>query len=163
MPRIELLTRIEANIELVFDLSKSVDLHMRSTKNTHEKVVAGRSSGMMNFNETVTWRATHLGVRQNLTSKITELEYPNYFVDEMQRGVFVSFRHEHLFESTGESTRMKDRFDYVSPFGLLGRFVDFLFLKRYMKNFLLKRNQMIKQTAETEEWKNLPELREKYQ
>lgn len=40
----------------------------------------------------------------------------------MVKGTFKSFRHEHHFESTGNGTRMTDRFDYKPPFGILGKF-----------------------------------------
>ena len=68
---------------------------MVSTSETGEKAIAGRTKGLIELNETVTWRAKHLGVWQNLTSKITEFNSPYYFVDEMVSGAFKSFRHEH--------------------------------------------------------------------
>ena len=48
---------------------------------------------------------------------------------------------------------MRDVFDYDSPLGFLGQIADFLFLESYMKNLLSERNQTIKQTAESEEWR----------
>jgi len=42
-------------------------------------------SGLIGMNDSVTWRAKHFGVYQKSTSKITEFERPNYFVDEMQK------------------------------------------------------------------------------
>ena len=72
MPKIHLQTFIKAKKELVFDLSRSIDLHLLSTKKTNEKAIAGKTSGLMELNDTVTWRAKNLGIYQNLTSKITE-------------------------------------------------------------------------------------------
>jgi len=73
MPRIELSTGIRSSIEICFDLSRSVDLHKLSTAKTNEEAVAGKTSGLMNLNETVSWRATHFFIRQELTTKITAL------------------------------------------------------------------------------------------
>lgn len=73
-----------------------------------------------------------------LESKITEFDSPNYFFDEMQRGSFKSFRHEHIFDERDRQTLMTDLFDYKSPLGLLGKFADWLFLKKYMHAFPLK-------------------------
>ena len=42
MPRIELQTEIHANRTVVFDLSRSIDLHKISTKQTNEKAIAGK-------------------------------------------------------------------------------------------------------------------------
>ena len=74
MPKIHLQTFIKSKKEIVFDLSRSVDLHLLSTKKTNEKAIAGKISGLMELNDTVTWRAKHLGIYQNLTSKITEFK-----------------------------------------------------------------------------------------
>ena len=97
MPKIELITVIDAPVEKVFDFSRSIDLHMESTRQTGEYAIAGKTSGLIESGETVTWRAKHFGIWQTLTSKITEFDRPNYFVDEMVEGAFKSFRHEHYF------------------------------------------------------------------
>ncbi len=121
MPKIELLTEINAPIENVFDLARSIDLHMESTKQTGEQAIAGKTSGLIELGETVTWRAKHFGIWQTLTSKITEYNYPNYFVDEMVQGAFKSIRHEHHFTKVGDGTLMKDEFVFESPLGVLGQ------------------------------------------
>jgi len=148
MPTIELLTNINAPIEKVFDLSRSIELHMESTKQTGERAIAGRTSGLIELGETVTWRAKHFGIRQDLTSKITEFDQPYFFVDEMESGAFKSFRHKHHFSQIDGHTVMKDEFVFESPFGVLGKLVNWLILKRYMTNLLVRRNQVIKQAAE---------------
>ncbi len=76
MPTIELHTQINAPTQTVFNLSRSIDLHIESTKQTGEQAIAGRTSGLIKLGETVTWRAKHFGIRQDLTSKITEFNYP---------------------------------------------------------------------------------------
>ena len=149
MPTIELFTQINAPIEIVFDLSRSIDLHMESTKQTGERAIAGRTSGLIGLGETVTWRAKHFGIWQNLTSKITEYQYPDYFVDEMVSGAFKSFRHEHHFSTIDGQTLMKDLFVFESPFGLFGKFFNWLVLKKYMTGLLVERNRVIKEAAET--------------
>ena len=149
MPTIELFTQINAPIEIVFDLSRSIDLHIESTKQTGERAIAGRTSGLIGLGETVTWRAKHFGIWQNLTSKITEYKYPDYFVDEMVSGTFKSFRHEHHFSTIDGQTLMKDLFVFESPFGLFGKFFNWLVLKKYMTGLLVERNRVIKEAAET--------------
>lgn len=157
MPRIELETEIRADRKIVFDLSRSIDLHKISTQHTKEQAVAGRMNGLIELDESVTWRAKHLGVTQELTSRITEYVYPQYFVDEMTKGTFKSIRHEHHFREIGTGTLMIDVFEYESPFGILGSLADFLFLKRYMITLLKGRNAVIKEFAETQKWKQVLE------
>jgi ligand-binding SRPBCC domain-containing protein len=150
MPTITLTTHINAPIQICFDLSRSIDLHMISTKETGERVVAGRTTGLIELNERVTWRAKHLGVWQTLTSKITEFSRPYHFVDEMEKGAFKSFRHEHHFQEYEGGTLMKDVFTFESPLGPLGVLFNTLFLIRYMTCFLSERNAVIKEYAESD-------------
>ncbi|MBS1523711.1 MAG: SRPBCC family protein [Bacteroidetes bacterium] len=149
MAKIELITKIYAPIEKVFDLSRSIDLHMESTKQTGEKAIAGKTTGLIELGETVTWRAKHFGIWQTLTSKITEFDQPNLFVDEMDSGAFKSFRHEHRFAISGNQTIMKDIFEFKSPLGVLGRLFNKMILTRYMTKLLEERNRVIKETAES--------------
>jgi len=148
MPIIQLETMINADQNIVFDLSRSIDLHQISTAQTSEQAVGGKVTGLIDLGESVTWQAKHFGVVQRLTSKITEMKSPDYFVDEMVSGAFKSFRHEHFFKQNRRGTLMIDIFKYVSPFGILGRFADNLFLRKYMIKLLEKRNEIIKYYAE---------------
>jgi ligand-binding SRPBCC domain-containing protein len=130
-------------------------LHILSTEQSNERAIGGKTSGLIGLNESVTWRAKHFGIRQNLTSKITEFKRPTFFVDEMEKGAFKSFRHEHHFEVLNGKTSMTDIFDYSSPLGVLGKIADHLFLKRYMTHLLETRNQVIKDYAESGKWKEI--------
>jgi ligand-binding SRPBCC domain-containing protein len=151
MPVICLETRIHAPIAQCFDLARSIEIHVRSTERTREKVVGRPATGLLGPNDEVTWEATHLGVRQRLTSRITVWDPPNHFRDSMVRGAFHSFDHDHFFEHDRGITIMKDRFDYTSPFGLLGSLADNLFLKRYMERLLRIRAEVIRVAAESGE------------
>ena len=162
MPVIELRTEIKADQEIVFDLARSIDLHKISTEQSNERAIAGRTEGLIGLGETVTWRAKHFGVYQNLTSKVTEYDQPNYFVDEMVSGAFKRFRHEHRFSELDDRTLMTDLFDYTSPFGFLGKLADKLILKEYLTKLLTTRNRIIKNFAESGQWKRILN-EEKYQ
>lgn len=159
MPVIRIETKIKASKEIVFDLSRSIDLHKISVKETNEEATAGVTAGLIDLNDTVTWRAKHLGVYQTLTSKITDCDYPDYFADEMVQGAFKQFKHEHILVKKDYGTLLIDIFDYKSPLGILGKIADVLFLKKYMTNFLMKRNDTMKAFAETGQWKEVLEIK----
>ncbi|WP_259071860.1 SRPBCC family protein [Mucilaginibacter sp. X4EP1] len=150
MTQIEISTHINAPIERCFDMARSFDLHLISTQQTSEQAIAGRTSGLIELGETVTWRAKHFGIWQTLTSKVTEFNYPYSFTDEMVTGAFKSFRHEHIFVAINNQTVMRDIFIFESPFGMIGEWANRLFLGRYMMNLLLKRNGVIKEVAEND-------------
>lgn len=153
MPIIELVTPIRAPIERCFDLARSVDVHLAGASGTGERAVAGVVRGLLGPGDEVTWRARHFGVWQRLTSRITLFERPRRFRDSMVRGAFARFDHDHLFEAAGEETIMRDRFDFTSPLGPLGRLADALILTRYMRGFLVARNRVLREVAESDRWR----------
>jgi ligand-binding SRPBCC domain-containing protein len=155
MPVIELHTEINAPIKRVFDLARSIDLHLISTKHTGEQAIAGTTTGLINLGETVTWRAKHFFIWQKLTVKVTEMHSPDYFADEMISGAFKSFRHEHFFFAVDGKTIMRDVFVFESPFGILGKLVNLITLKAYMTSLLTQRNLVIKKVAEDGKWEEI--------
>ena len=127
-------------------------MHQISTSYSNERAEAGITSGLMNLNDTVTWKARHLFKQRSFTSKITAFQRPFYFRDEMQEGDFKKFVHEHFFEKNENGILMRDRVMLEAPFGFIGTLATGIFLKNYMRNLLIHRNEVIKQYAETGEW-----------
>ena len=72
----------------------------------------------------------------------------DYFVDEMEEGKFKSFRHEHFFEEQNGATIMTDKLHYETPFGIVAKLFDILFLKNHLINFILERNKILKEVSE---------------
>lgn len=148
MPQIHLQTFINAPVEIVFDLSRSVDLHKASMQHHNEEIVDGIKEGLMNKGDAVTWKAKHLFRNRTLKVKLTELNSPAFFADEMLEGDFKMMRHEHFFKSVDDGTLMIDEFYFESPFGIIGKIVNALFLTAYMTRLLCERNAEIKRIAE---------------
>ena len=116
--------------------------------------MAGVTAGLIGLGESVTWRATHFGISQRLTSKITAFERPSHFRDEMVQGAFSGFEHDHFFDAAGDGTFMREVFDYRAPLGPLGSLADRIFLKSYMEGFLLRRSKIVKAVAESDDWRS---------
>ena len=153
MSSIHLTTFISAPVERVFDLSRSINLHQISTATTYERAVAGTMNGLINENETVTWEAKHLFKTRQFTSKISVMKKPLYFVDEMTKGDFTSYKHEHHFKSVSNGTIMIEQVNFESPYGVIGKWMNTFYLKNYLEKLLESRNNVIKEYAETEKWK----------
>ncbi len=157
MSRIELVTHIAAPPDRCFDLSRSIDLHQHSLGASEERAVAGVTAGLIGFGESVTWEATHFGVRQRLASRITAFDRPRYFRDSMVAGAFRRFDHDHWFDvDLADPTRgtiMRDVFDFDAPLGWLGQLASAAILTRYMRRLLCERNAVVKRVAESDEWR----------
>lgn len=159
MTKIELTTAIKAPIERCFDLARNVDLHKISMQQSREEISGGVETGLMKLHDTVTWKATHFGIRFTLQSAIVKFTRPFFFTDEMVRGPFKSMVHDHFFYWEESSTTMVDHFYFQSPLGALGELTDALVLKHYLTRLLTQRNAVIKQYAEGEGWQNmLPQM-----
>ncbi len=149
MAQIVIETAIIAPREICFDLARDVGAHAESAAFSGERVVEpGRLSGLLDRGDLVTFEGRHFGVRQRFTARITELDRPNSFVDEMVRGAFRSLRHRHEFHAEGGGTRMRDVLTWVAPLGILGRIADALFLKRHMTWFVRTKQNALKEIAE---------------
>ncbi|WP_264535143.1 SRPBCC family protein [Flavobacterium sp. N1736] len=153
MTIINLTTKIKAPQKKVFDASRNIDIHQQSTSKTNEKAIAGVTSGLINLNETVTFRGKHFGFYLTHKSRITAMNFNDYFVDEMESGKFKYFKHEHFFEEQNGVTIMKDKLQYETPFGILGELFDILFLEKHLINFLLERNKTLKEVSEKRDLK----------
>jgi ligand-binding SRPBCC domain-containing protein len=148
MPTITVDTFVKSSPERCFDAARDLDLHLTSMAHTGERAVAGRTSGLIELGEHVTWEARHFRVRQRFTSRITAFDRPRHFQDSMTRGAFHSFIHDHYFDRVGEGTLMRDVLAFSSPLGLLGMVVDKLVMAAYLRRLLEARNALIKQEIE---------------
>ena len=152
MPVIKLQTKINAPLEICFDLSRSIDLHKISTAKTNETAIEGKTTGLISYREYVTWKAKHFGFQQKLTTAITAYDRPFHFCDEQVKGIFKKIKHDHYFVLSDGQTLMTDHFLFEAPLGILGTIFNKLILVKYLKTFLEERNRVIKEYAETGKW-----------
>ena len=153
MATIHLTTFIEAPIDRVFDLSRSIDLHKKSMSHTGEEAIAGTTNGLIEVDQTVTWKAKHLMKTRFLKSKVTSMNRPFSFTDEQISGDFKNYRHEHHFKQVKNGTIVIDFFHFETPYGKAGQVFNKIYLKRYITNLIEQRNHVIKEYAESEKWK----------
>ena len=151
MPTLTLVTEIRAPVERAFDGCRDLDLHARTLAHTRERLVGAKTGGLAELGDVLTFEATHLGVRQRLTSRITDMERPSLFADEALSGAFARLRHVHTFTPVPGGTLMRDRLTWTAPLGPLGRLADRLFLERYMLGFLAARSRNLKAVLEEEQ------------
>jgi hypothetical protein len=155
MIRFQEITLIDAPIERVFDLSRSIEVHLLANVHENEQALAtgGVTAGLVSLGEQVTWRAKHFGLWHNLTSKATVVKRPTYFQVTMVEGIFRSMQADHLFRSLPSgATELRDTFAVAAPLPILGPIAEALFLRRYMIALNRERNAVIKQLAESDDW-----------
>lgn len=72
---------------------------------------------------TIRYRLRLHGIPIDWLTEICEWNPPHSFVDEQIKGPYRQWRHTHRFEAHGSRTKMVDEVRYSLPFGVLGRLV----------------------------------------
>jgi ligand-binding SRPBCC domain-containing protein len=150
MGHVVIETLIAAPRERVFDLARDVSAHTQSAAFSRERAVEpGRTAGLLELGDAVTFEGIHFFLRLRITARIVEFDRPRSFADELVRSAFRSLRHVHEFEErNGGATLMRDTLDWVSPLGILGRLADALFVTRHMRRFVTRKQLALKEMAE---------------
>lgn len=144
MPRLSIRTEIGAAPERCFDLSRKY----RSPCCVHGRL-PGTGGGRRHLRAHRLRSGGELGgsaLRSNVAHDIpiTEFHPPGRFVDEMVRGPFRRFRHEHRFEPSGEGTLMTDLVEFQMP----GWFLVNTVATAYLRHLLVVRNALLRSEAE---------------
>ncbi len=110
--------------------------------------MAGVTSGLISDGEEVSWEARHFGRLWRMTSRISNFDPPQRFVDQMVRGPFASFRHEHRFDIHGRGIRMTDLIEFRMGRRPLGLAADPI-VGAYLRRLMRIRNATIRGKAES--------------
>jgi hypothetical protein len=156
MIRFEETTFIDAPIDRVFDLSRSVEVHLLENVHGNEQAMAtgGVTTGLVGLGQQVTWRAKHFGSWHDLSSEATAVEPPTHLQVTMVKGIFRSMQADHRLRSLASgATELKNIFAIAAPLPILGPIAEVLFLRRYMMALNRERNAVIKQLAESDDWR----------
>jgi ligand-binding SRPBCC domain-containing protein len=141
---------VEAPMERCFLLSTSIEL---VRKELGMKPVEGRTSGLVTAGDTIRWQGWQLGFWNYHVSLISAFEPPYFFQDRMIDGRFRTFQHDHRFEQMPQGVVLRDEVRFTLPFGALGRLVASLIVVPHIRRLMLRRFQMLKRIAESEEWR----------
>lgn len=142
---IKVKQKLNSNIENVFNFfSKPINLAKITPKRLGFRIITPLPIEMKSgtiidyyikiFSLPIRWRTI-----------ITNYEYPSQFIDQQLKGPYSFWHHTHTFEETENGTIIKDQIRYVVPFGLLGRILNYLWIKRDLKNIFEYRKEKIKE------------------
>jgi ligand-binding SRPBCC domain-containing protein len=152
MTSITVDTFIAAPPDVCFDLARDVEAHRRSAAFSNEQLVApGKLSGVLELGDLVAFEGRHFGVRQRFIARITYVDRPHRFDDEMVKGIFRRLTHIHEFHPRDGGTLMRDILEWQAPLGILGRAANALFLRRHMEWFVRTKQGHLKTIAELNE------------
>jgi ligand-binding SRPBCC domain-containing protein len=146
---IQLITFIDAPVEICFQLSLSIELELEAAKAHRLRAVSGVTSGNIGPGERVGWQTRQFGIIVSHLSEISGFDRPVFFQDTMVKGLFRSFRHDHFFRSLNANrTEMRDEMRFRMPLWLMGLVSERMVMRARLTTLLKQRNQLIKEAAE---------------
>ncbi len=111
------------------NLKKITPKHMNfiiTSKNVNEKIYPGMI---------ISYKVSPiLRIPTSWVTEITHVKKNTLFVDEQRVGPYKIWHHEHLFIEEKNGVLMIDIISYKLPFGLLGRIINYLFIKNKILN-----------------------------
>jgi ligand-binding SRPBCC domain-containing protein len=78
-------------------------------------------------------------------TEITQVRFPEYFIDEQRVGPYRLWHHEHFLEEVEGGVIMKDIVSYEPPFGFLGRWIEPWLIRPKLRKIFKFREQKIKE------------------
>jgi ligand-binding SRPBCC domain-containing protein len=78
----------------------------------------------------IEYRLRVRGLPMRWVSEISEWDPPRKFADTQLRGPYAMWRHQHIFVPENGGTRIIDDVEYALPFGMIGRLVHALVVRR---------------------------------
>jgi ligand-binding SRPBCC domain-containing protein len=85
------------------------------------------------------------GVKFRWTTEIVHCVYKEYFVDEQRFGPYAFWHHRHHFEQKADHVLMIDEVNYALPFGILGRIMQSLYIKKKLEGIFNYREKKIRE------------------
>lgn len=137
---------ISASLEKVWDFfSSPANLKQITPQSMGFDILKGEN-GKMYPGQIISYRVRPLmGIPVKWVTEITHVNNMTFFVDEQRIGPYKLWHHEHHFKPVDAGIEMTDIVSYQLPFGLLGRFAHFLFVKKKLHSIFAYRTKVIRE------------------
>ncbi len=73
------------------------------------------------------------GIKMHWVTEITQVKYLEYFVDNQKHGPYSIWHHKHFLKEVPGGVEMTDIVHYKLPFGILGKIINAIFIKKKIK------------------------------
>ena len=136
--------KISKNISVVFDFfSKPENLSVITPPNMGFNILTP-SPIEMKEGALIDYTVKILGFPIRWRTLITKYDSPNIFIDQQLKGPYSIWHHTHTFKKIDENeTLIEDCVIYGVPFGLIGRLIHFLYIKRDLNKIFSYRSKKI--------------------
>lgn len=130
-------------IEEVFAFFEKPENLEKLTPNSLDFKILTPSPIKMSIGRLIDYTIKIMGINFHWRTIITDYETNKYFVDEQLKGPYSYWHHKHTFKADGNGTQINDIVHYSLPFGIVGRAVHFLFVKKMLHRIFNYRQTII--------------------
>ena len=95
-----------------------------------------------------------LGIPIHWRTLITDYNPPNMFIDQQIKGPYNMWHHTHTFHKVEGGVEIKDKVVYSIPFGILGRILNYLWIRNDLENIFVHRKKVIDKLFENNDFKS---------
>ena len=124
---------INSDLDTVWNFMSSPNNLSKITPSKMNFKITSTNNTKMYQGMIITYKVSPLlGIPLNWMTEITHVKEKQFFVDEQRMGPYKIWHHEHLFIEKNNGVLMVDIISYKLPFGILGRLVNYLFIKNQL-------------------------------
>ena len=146
MTRLEFHQFVPESIDKVWDYFSSPANLATITPPEMGFSITSPEQGMMYPGMFVTYKVSPLfRIKLNWVTEITQIREKEFFIDEQRSGPYRIWHHEHHFSEVEGGVQMRDILYFQLPFGLLGRFIEKVFVRKKVSDIFNYREKRIKE------------------
>lgn len=97
----------------------------------------------MEVGQVISYKIKLRGIPIKWNSLISSYDPPNSFIDQQIKGPYAIWHHTHRFKEQDGGTLIEDEVKYAIPFSILGRILNYIFIKNDLKKIFLYREEKI--------------------
>jgi len=97
----------------------------------------------MKEGQLIDYTITLFGKRVYWRTMITSYNQNESFIDQQLKGPYSMWYHKHTFKEIDDSVEMIDTVSYIVPFGILGRIINYFYLRQELKYIFKYRRKVI--------------------
>ena len=136
---------INRPIEEVFDFfSKPENLSRITPKKLNFKILTPTPIKMMK-GQIIDYTIRLIGFQIHWRTLITDYNPPYSFIDQQINGPYTIWHHKHTFKKTANGVEIYDDITYSIPFGIIGRILHYIWIKKDLEKIFKHREKVIEQ------------------
>lgn len=152
METIRLSIWINAPAERCFSLATSAAFQRALARASLRTKSGEVSGGMLGVGDRLLWPGSYLRMRVSYATRIDQIRPVLFFREVADGGYFPHLEHEHYFTVLNDGTRVRDEVRFRLPAKGLLRPLSAPLLRRYLREQIARRNELLKEAAESEDW-----------